>query len=205
MQPPRPGRNRLGGTGRAAPRVESDPDKSYAGDIAGSLPGSLLAAPGSRGYKTAHQRNRSVAQSGSAPRSGRGGRRFKSCHSDQLSHDNDAYGASYGERNPIPSLFGAANPNLLTLLTFRRPFVPRSTSPAGQRLPHVGLGQAECRARQSGGIDLRFEGGARAALTFPGAKCAAVAVSIFGFGGRDRRGWLSSCRLRSATTVKCNR
>ena len=27
---------------------------------------------------------RSVAQSGSAPRSGRGGRRFKSCHSDQL-------------------------------------------------------------------------------------------------------------------------
>jgi hypothetical protein len=87
--------------------------------------------------------NRSVAQSGSAPRSGRGGRRFKSYHSDQLSHDIDAYGASYGERNPIPSLFGAANPNLLTLLTFRRPFVPRSTSPAGQRLPHVGLGEAE--------------------------------------------------------------
>src|SRR6187551_1622785 len=29
--------------------------------------------------------SRSVAQSGSAPRSGRGGRRFKSCHSDQLS------------------------------------------------------------------------------------------------------------------------
>jgi hypothetical protein len=28
-------------------------------------------------------RSRSVAQSGSAPRSGRGGRRFKSCHSDQ--------------------------------------------------------------------------------------------------------------------------
>ena len=28
---------------------------------------------------------RSVAQSGSAPRSGRGGRRFKSCHSDQFS------------------------------------------------------------------------------------------------------------------------
>ena len=34
-----------------------------------------------RGYKTAA--SRSVAQSGSAPRSGRGGRRFKSCHSDQ--------------------------------------------------------------------------------------------------------------------------
>src|SRR5271169_4826616 len=36
----------------------------------------------SRGYKAAD--SRSVAQSGSAPRSGRGGRRFKSCHSDQL-------------------------------------------------------------------------------------------------------------------------
>jgi hypothetical protein len=35
-----------------------------------------------RGYKAAI--SRSVAQSGSAPRSGRGGRRFKSCHSDQL-------------------------------------------------------------------------------------------------------------------------
>src|SRR3974377_1872836 len=34
----------------------------------------------SRGYKAAD--SRSVAQSGSAPRSGRGGRRFKSCHSD---------------------------------------------------------------------------------------------------------------------------
>ena len=31
--------------------------------------------------------SRSVAQPGSAPRSGRGGRRFKSCHSDQLSQD----------------------------------------------------------------------------------------------------------------------
>ena len=35
-----------------------------------------------QGYKAAD--SRSVAQSGSAPRSGRGGRRFKSCHSDQL-------------------------------------------------------------------------------------------------------------------------
>jgi hypothetical protein len=31
------------------------------------------------------RRPRSVAQSGSAPRSGRGGRRFKSCHSDHTS------------------------------------------------------------------------------------------------------------------------
>ena len=45
----------------------------------------LLAAIDPRGYKTARQPNRSVAQSGSAPRSGRGGRRFKSCHSDQIS------------------------------------------------------------------------------------------------------------------------
>ncbi len=38
-----------------------------------------------RGYKAAD--SRSVAQSGSAPRSGRGGRRFKSCHSDQFPAD----------------------------------------------------------------------------------------------------------------------
>src|SRR3974377_1102430 len=35
----------------------------------------------SRGYKAADSRR--VEQSGSAPPSGRGGRRFKSCHSDQ--------------------------------------------------------------------------------------------------------------------------
>jgi hypothetical protein len=34
--------------------------------------------------------SRSVAQSGSAPRSGRGGRRFKSCHSDQNSPNKSA-------------------------------------------------------------------------------------------------------------------
>jgi len=43
-----------------------------------------LALAGTKcgGYKPAVW-SRSVAQSGSAPRSGRGGRRFKSCHSDQ--------------------------------------------------------------------------------------------------------------------------
>src|SRR5215813_2264255 len=41
----------------------------------------LLAAPLGRRYKTGQRR--SVAQPGRAPRSGRGGRRFKSCHSDQ--------------------------------------------------------------------------------------------------------------------------
>ena len=40
-----------------------------------------LQLAGARGYKP--PLSRSVAQSGSAPRSGRGGRRFKSCHSDQ--------------------------------------------------------------------------------------------------------------------------
>jgi hypothetical protein len=49
---------------------------------------------------------------GSAPRSGRGGRRFKSCHSDQLLTTSMAYGASYGERNPTASLLGA----LITVL-----------------------------------------------------------------------------------------
>ena len=45
---------------------------------------SRLRAPGARGYIGAlSAKYRSVAQPGSAPRSGRGGRRFKSCHSDQ--------------------------------------------------------------------------------------------------------------------------
>ena len=42
----------------------------------------VLAAPGEAVISRPPGR-RSVAQSGSAPRSGRGGRRFKSCHSDQ--------------------------------------------------------------------------------------------------------------------------
>src|ERR1700730_4484629 len=42
-----------------------------------------LRAPGAGGYISASAKYRSVAQPGSAPRSGRGGRRFKSCHSDQ--------------------------------------------------------------------------------------------------------------------------
>jgi hypothetical protein len=46
-----------------------------------SPPYRLVAAAGGS-YKT-HASGRSVAQPGSAPRSGRGGRRFKSCHSDQ--------------------------------------------------------------------------------------------------------------------------
>ena len=44
---------------------------------------SPLAATKSSVYNPAHRWSRSVAQPGSAPRSGRGGRRFKSCHSDQ--------------------------------------------------------------------------------------------------------------------------
>jgi hypothetical protein len=46
--------------------------------------GARLAGPQERRYNPPHQKQRlrSVAQSGSAPRSGRGGRRFKSCHSD---------------------------------------------------------------------------------------------------------------------------
>jgi hypothetical protein len=70
----------------------------------------------------------------SAPRSGRGGRRFKSCHSDQLLMTSTAYGASYGERNPLASLLGA------------RPTSPSGRSPrcvARQRLPYFGLRQAE--------------------------------------------------------------
>jgi hypothetical protein len=42
----------------------------------------LVAGPGSGVYIRPSSDKRSVAQPGSAPRSGRGGRRFKSCHSD---------------------------------------------------------------------------------------------------------------------------
>ena len=52
--------------------------------LRGSPISPLAVLPGRR-YKTGlpdEDRCRSVAQSGSAPRSGRGGRRFKSCHSD---------------------------------------------------------------------------------------------------------------------------
>jgi hypothetical protein len=51
-------------------------------------PSRRLAGPGCRRYNPPRphtRRSRSVAQPGSAPRSGRGGRRFKSCHSDHLS------------------------------------------------------------------------------------------------------------------------
>jgi hypothetical protein len=42
-----------------------------------------LALPAREFYTGASAGHRSVAQPGSAPRSGRGGRRFESCHSDQ--------------------------------------------------------------------------------------------------------------------------
>ncbi len=61
----------------------------------------LVAAACGR-YKTLAS-GRSVAQPGSAPRSGRGGRRFKSCHSDQLfqllSSPAPSHPDSYPDRN----------------------------------------------------------------------------------------------------------
>ena len=49
----------------------------------------VLAGPASPRYKTARQGHRSVAQPGSAPASGAGGRRFKSCHSDHFQDHSD--------------------------------------------------------------------------------------------------------------------
>ena len=43
----------------------------------------VIPACGTRPWRLYTPRRRSVAQPGRAPRSGRGGRRFKSCHSDQ--------------------------------------------------------------------------------------------------------------------------
>src|SRR5215510_15630695 len=45
----------------------------------------ILQPRSGMGIRVVLPKSRSVAQSGSAPRSGRGGRRFKSCHSDQIS------------------------------------------------------------------------------------------------------------------------
>jgi hypothetical protein len=53
---------------------------------------------------TRKRRSRSVAQSGSAPRSGRGGRRFKSCHSDHHSRTRRPKAARQGRAG------GAARP-----------------------------------------------------------------------------------------------
>jgi hypothetical protein len=49
------------------------------------------------------------AVAGSAPRSGRGGRRFKSCHSDHFPEPPIAYAASYAERNSPVMISRAAD------------------------------------------------------------------------------------------------
>src|SRR5438552_13417552 len=66
-----------------------------------------LRARGARGYIGASAKYRSVAQPGSAPRSGRGGRRFKSCHSDQHFPDHPrVFARSYGALSPTSRLAG---------------------------------------------------------------------------------------------------
>src|ERR1700730_8835237 len=71
----------------------------------------LLETAGRLGIYPGFLVRRSVAQSGSAPRSGRGGRRFKSCHSDQLSCISDRVrGLIWGmkQQNGKQSLRGKA-------------------------------------------------------------------------------------------------
>jgi hypothetical protein len=76
-----------------------------------------LAGRHRKRYKTGHQRYRSVAQPGRAPRSGRGGRRFKSCHSDQ-SHqqlaalgfsNNQLRGQLWGQKPLAPKVRGRSD------------------------------------------------------------------------------------------------
>src|SRR5436190_24062295 len=99
--------------------------------------------------------SRSVAQSGSAPRSGRGGRRFKSCHSDQyLAHiaDRIATGSATASRDemrtcarsaplmvapdaPDPSPTGLSRNPDANDLRGRRPDRPALRGPADTSLP----------------------------------------------------------------------
>jgi hypothetical protein len=70
------------------------------GRIEGDQRASRLPARRTRGYIRPSCRHRSVAQPGSAPRSGRGGRRFKSCHSDHFSAAPNSDPASFPDRSP---------------------------------------------------------------------------------------------------------
>ena len=49
---------------------------------------------------------KNVAQSGSAPASGAGGRKFKSCHPDQYLHESDLPGVALSFCSPVPVRFG---------------------------------------------------------------------------------------------------
>src|SRR5947199_805779 len=75
-----------------------------------------LAGTKCGGYKPAIW-SRSVAQPGSAPRSGRGGRRFKSCHSDQLLDGRKDNPDRYPDRL-IAEWAGAARHELRRLLLY---------------------------------------------------------------------------------------
>lgn len=90
------GRNIPASTGgrNRRPRAESRPKGAESFGIA-------LAGRGFGGYNAAFEPARSVAQSGSAPRSGRGGRRFESCHSDQVRKRKKAPGASWRGSLPL--------------------------------------------------------------------------------------------------------
>ena len=93
------------------------PASVKAGNPPGSTESSSLAGFPSRVYiRRSSATFRSVAQSGSAPRSGRGGRRFKSCHSDQGSEGFGDFGRA---------IFSAKYDAKLTLSRCRMPFLMR--------------------------------------------------------------------------------
>jgi hypothetical protein len=93
------------------------PASVKAGNPPGSTESSSLAGFPSRVYiRRSSATFRSVAQSGSAPRSGRGGRRFKSCHSDQSSEGFGDFGRA---------IFSAKYDAKLTLSRCRMPFLTR--------------------------------------------------------------------------------
>ncbi len=74
---------------QATPRCNASAQRRVTGRLLGRRPSSIRSLP----------KSRSVAQPGRAPRSGRGGRRFKSCHSDQLGRPQTGPPARCGRRH----------------------------------------------------------------------------------------------------------
>ena len=117
----------------AAPAGESRPEgaESWGFALAGQCFG---------GYNAAFEPARSVAQSGSAPRSGRGGRRFESCHSDQVRKRKKAPGAS--RRGSLPRFrvrqgFGQVLPILASIAPIAARRSPHRTETRKRHGPHT--------------------------------------------------------------------
>ena len=94
--------------------------------------------------------SRSVAQSGSAPRSGRGGRRFKSCHSDQLHTQAAELAQLSGKDSELwnARVHKGVHRYALRMVTLRQD--SRGNYIARKRLPDDVQGRVRAAVRRSG-------------------------------------------------------